>query len=128
MGTWAQVDLSKILNIRAFSLEKLLEKDSEFLKQDESESESEHTCDESDCSHHDDGDHTHHMEHTDHTHGEHGHKLAEDEKAKEHKHHHKHESHEKHSHHDNDKPEAGEMATHGKYKQPNKKHKHKHKQ
>jgi len=125
--TQSQVDLSKILNIRAFSLEKLLEKDSEFLKQDESESESEHTCDESDCSHHDDGDHTHHKEHTDHAHSEHGHKHAKEEKAKEHKHHHKHEKQEKHSHHDNDKPEAGEVATHGKDEKLQKKHKHKHK-
>merc|ERR1711920_818377 len=89
--TQSQVDLSKILNIRAFSLEKLLEKDSEFLKHDESESESEHTCDESDCSHHDDGNHTHHKEHTDHKHGEGDHTHHKDEKAKEHKHHHKHE-------------------------------------
>jgi len=125
--TQSQVDLSKILNIRAFSLEKLLEKDSEFLKQDESESESEHTCDESDCSHHGDGGHTHHMEHTDHAHDEHGHKHANDEKAKEHKHHHKHEKQEKHSHHDSDKPEAGEVEEHGKNEKPRKKHKHKHK-
>merc|ERR1719233_2002318 len=121
-----------ILNIRAFSLEKLLEKDSEFLKQDESESEhSEHTCDESDCSHHDGSDHHHHKDHMEHKHGEEGHDHAKDEKAKEHKHHHKHEKQEKEkekdSHHNHDINEAGEVAAHGKDEKPKKKHKHKHK-
>jgi len=123
--TQSKVDLSKILNIRAFSLEKLLEKDSEFLKQDESESE--HTCDESDCSHHHDVDHTHHKDHTDHTHGGEAHKHTHDEKVKEHKHHHKHGKQEKHSHHDHDKHEAGEVETHDKDEKHKKKHKHKHK-
>jgi len=127
--TQSKVDLSKILNIRAFSLEKLLEKDSEFLKQDESESEhSEHTCDESDCSHHDDSDHHHHKDHMDHKHGGEGHEHAKDEKAKEHKHHHKHEKQETDSHHNHDINEAGEVAAHhGKDEKPKKKHKHKHK-
>jgi len=130
--TQSKVDLSKILNIRAFSLEKLLEKDSEFLKQDESESEhSEHTCDESDCSHHDGSDHHHHKDHMEHKHGEEGHDHAKDEKAKEHKHHHKHEKQEKEkekdSHHNHDINEAGEVAAHGKDEKPKKKHKHKHK-
>merc|ERR1719233_252773 len=121
-----------ILNIRAFSLEKLLEKDSEFLKQDESESEhSEHTCDESDCSHHDGSDHHHHKDHMEHKHGEEGHDHAKEEKAKEHKHHHKHEKQEKEkekdSHHNHDINEAGEVAAHGKDEKPKKKHKHKHK-
>merc|ERR550534_2626221 len=61
--TQSRVDLSKILNIRAFSLEKLLEKDANFLELDESESE--HTCDESDCSHEHDMDH----DHKEHSHG-----------------------------------------------------------
>jgi len=127
--TQSKVDLSKILNIQAFSLEKLLEKDSEFLKQDESESEhSEHTCDESDCSHHDDSDHHHHKDHMDHKHGGEGHEHAKDEKAKEHKHHHKHEKQETDSHHNHDINEAGEVAAHhGKDEKPKKKHKHKHK-
>merc|ERR1711920_966798 len=72
-STQSKVELSKILNIRAFSLEKLLEKDSDFLKEDESESE--HTCDESDCSHHEAGDHSHQKEHK-HEHDNEGHEKA----------------------------------------------------
>merc|ERR550534_2601215 len=133
-STQSKVELSKILNIRAFSLEKLLEKDSDFLKLDESESE--HTCDESDCSQHEGHDHNHEKDHThhkhdekDHTHHKHdeeGHDHGKDEKEKEHKHHHKHEKEEK-SHHYHDKHEAGEEATHGKDEKHKKKHKHKHK-
>jgi len=121
--TQSKVDLSKILNIRAFSLEKLLEKDSDFLRQDESESE--HTCNESDCSQHESGDHSHDKVH--HKHGEEGHDNAKGEKAKEHKHHHKHEEGDKDSHHNHDKHEAGEGAKHGKDEKPKNKHKHKHK-
>jgi len=121
-STQSKVELSKILNIRAFSLEKLLEKDSDFLKLDESESE--HTCDESDCSQHEGHDHNHEKDHTHHKHDEEGHDHGKDEKEKEHKHHHKHEKEEKsHHHHDN---EAGEEATHGKDEKQKKKHKHKH--
>jgi len=127
--TQSNVDLSKILNIQAFSLEKLLEKDSEFLKQDESESE--HTCEESDCSHHDGDDHTHEKDHTDHKHGEEVHEHAKENQAKEHKHHHKHhhkhEKQEKDSHDDHDIKKAGEVAAQGKDEKPKKKHKHKHK-
>jgi len=128
--TQSKVDLSKILNIRAFSLEKLLEKDSDFLKEDESESE--HTCDESDCSHHEAGDHSHQKEHK-HEHDNEGHEKAKHKEAKEHKHHHKHEKggkdshHDHHSQHEHDKHEAGEEAEHGKHEKPKKKHKHKHK-
>jgi len=118
-STQSKVELSKILNIRAFSLEKLLEKDSDFLKQDESESE--HTCDESDCSQHEHGDHSHDKDHTHHKHDEEGHDHATDEKEKEHKHHHKHEKDDK-SHHDHDKHEPGEEATHGKDRKHKKKH------
>merc|ERR1719357_117922 len=92
-STQSKVELSKILNIRAFSLEKLLEKDSDFLKLDESESE--HTCDESDCSQHEGHDHNHEKDHHHHKHHEAGHDHAKDEKEKEHKHHHKHEKEEK---------------------------------
>jgi len=128
--TQSKVDLSKILNIRAFSLEKLLEKDSDFLKEDESESE--HTCDESDCSQHEAGDHSHEKEH-EHEHDNEGHVKAKHKETKEHKHHHKHEKGEKDCHHDHqsqhehDKHEAGEEAEHGKHEKPKKKHKHKHK-
>jgi len=123
-STQSKVELSKILNIRAFSLEKLLEKDSDFLKLDESESE--HTCDESDCSQHEGHDHNHEKDHHHHKHHEAGHDHAKDEKEKEHKHHHKHEKEDK-SHHDHDKHEAGEEATHGKDGKHKKKDKHKHK-
>merc|ERR550534_1835063 len=123
--TQSKVDLSKILNIRAFSLEKLLEKDSEFLKEDESESE--HTCDESDCSHH----HNHDTMHEHHEHGIENHGKVEHEKAKEHEHHHKHENKESHhdhdSQHDNEKHEDSEAVAHGKDENPKKPHKHKHK-
>jgi len=118
-STQSKVELSKILNIRAFSLEKLLEKDSDFLKQDESESE--HTCDESDCSQHEHGDHSHDKPHTHHKHDEEGHDHVTDEKEQEHKHHHKHEKEDK-SHHDHDKHEAGEEAIHGKDGKHKKKH------
>merc|ERR550534_3528089 len=126
--TQSKVDLSKILNIQAFSLEKLLEKDSDFLKEDESGSE--HTCDESDCSHHEAGDHSHDHEHE---HDNEGHEKEKRKEAKEHTHHHKHEKGENDSHHDHhgqhehDKHEAGEVANHGKHEKPKKKHKHKHK-
>jgi len=123
-STQSKVELSKILNIRAFSLEKLLEKDSDFLKLDESESE--HTCDESDCSQHEGHDHNHEKDHSHHAKDEKGHDHAKDEKEKEHKHHHKHEKEDK-SHHDHDKHEAGEEATHGKDGKHKKKDKHKHK-
>jgi len=127
--TQSKVDLSKILNIRAFSLEKLLEKDSEFLKEDDSESE--HTCDESDCSHHETGDHNHDTMHEHHEHGIENHGKAEHEKAKEHEHHHKHENKESHHHHDsqhdNEKHEGSEAVAHGKEENPKKTHKHKHK-
>jgi len=129
--TQSKVDLSKILNIRAFSLEKLLEKDTDFLKEDESESE--HTCDESDCSHHEAGDHSHGKEHVHHKHGEEGHDEAKIEKAKEHKHHHKHEKEEKDSHQDHDshddhdKHEPGGGDTYNNDEKPKKIHKHKHK-
>jgi len=123
-STQSKVELSKILNIRAFSLEKLLEKDSDFLKLDESESE--HTCDESDCSQHEGHDHNHEKDHHHHKHHEEGHDHGKDEKEKEHKHHHKHEKEDK-SHHDHDKHEAGEEATHGKDGKHKKKDKHKHK-
>merc|ERR1712087_124555 len=123
-STQSKVELSKILNIRAFSLDKLLEKDSDFLKQDESESE--HTCDESDCSQHEGHDHSHEKDHSHHAKDKKGHEHAKDEKEKEHKHHHKHEKEDK-SHHDHDKHEAGEEATHGKDGKHKKKDKHKHK-
>merc|ERR550534_194256 len=122
-STQSKVELSKILNIRAFSLDKLLEKDSDFLKQDESESE--HTCDESDCSQHEGHDHSHEKDHSHHAKDKKGHEHAKDEKEKEHKHHHKHEKEDK-SHHDHDKHEAGEEATHGKDGNHKKKDKHKH--
>jgi len=142
--TQSKVDLSKILNIRAFSLEKLLEKDSDFLKEDESESE--HTCDESDCSQHEAGDHSHYKEH-EHEHDHEGHEKAKHQEAEEHKHHHKHEkvetdSHHDHSHHDHsnhdhshhdhhgqhdhDNHEFSEEAN-GEHGEPKQKHKHKHK-
>jgi len=141
--TQSKVDLSKILNIRAFSLEKLLEKDSDFLKEDESESE--HTCDESDCSQHEAGDHNHDKEH-EHQHDHEGHKKAKHEEAEEHKHHHKHEKGETDSHHDHHKHEKGETHGHHDHQcehdhdnhefgeeanvehgEPKQKHKHKHK-
>merc|ERR550534_3435755 len=128
--TQSKVDLSKILNIRAFSLEKLLEKDSGFLNEDESESE--HTCDESDCSQHEVGDHSHDEEHK-HEHDNEGHEKEKLKEAKEHKHHHEHEKGEKASHHDHQgdhehhEHEADEESKHGKQKKAKKKHKHKHK-
>jgi len=84
--TQSKVELSKILNIRAFSLEKLLERDADFLKEDESESE--HTCDESDCSQHEHegGEHSHDKDHVHHKHGEKSHDHAEDKDHVHHKH------------------------------------------
>jgi len=152
--TQSKVDIKKILNIRAFSLEKLLEKDANFLELEESESE--HTCDESDCSHehgeagehshdhdHDHKEHAHKGEHShgdehddhkkedkahahkgEHSHGDKHEDHKHEDKAKDHKHHHKHEDGEKDSHHDHDKHEAGDKGADTKLK---KKHKHKHK-
>jgi len=98
--TQSKVDLSKILNIRAFSLEKLLERDADFLKEDESESE--HTCDESDCSQHEGHEHSHDKDHVHHKDGEshEGHVHHKDGESHEgHVHHKDGETHEGHVHH-----------------------------
>jgi len=117
--TQSQVDLGKILNIRAFSLERLLEKDADFLDRDESESE--HTCDESDCSHNEEG--PNHEHNHDHDH-ENNIKVS-----------HKHDVHDHESHHNHKKKEDHESVTthepeadhkHGVSHDKQKKHKHKH--
>jgi len=123
--TQSKVDIKKILNIRAFSLEKLLEKDSNFLEVDESESE--HSCDESECSH-DHMDHDHKGEHS-HGHEHHDHKHEDKDHAHkgEHSHgdkHHHHENEDKKDHvHHKDGEKSHDHAKDGKAKD----HKHHHK-
>lgn len=92
---FSKVELSKVLGIKAFDLEKMLEQDPDFLDLEEDDHHGHDHHDHNDCHEHDCKDPTHH--HHDHTHHDHGHHHDHHEECKDHdckdpshKHKHKH--------------------------------------